>query len=94
MEDPSNPEVPIGDLTFINPVESYLFIFNGIGPNNTQGEEIARIDMRDGTVTYRVPDAGRQAAEIFWNGFEGFIKSAITRFKIEERDREKRESEG
>lgn len=90
MEDPSN----LGDLSFITPEESYLFIFNGIGPNNTTGEEIARIDMRDGTVTYRAPDAGRLAAEVFWNGFEGFIKSAITRFKIEEREREKRESEG
>jgi len=91
MEDPTNSGIPIGDLTFASPVESYLFIFNGIEPDNTQGEEIARIDMRDGTVTYRAPDAGRQAAEIFWRGFEGWIKSAITRFKIEEREREKRE---
>ena len=91
MENPIDPEdLVIGPKA---PEDSYCFIFNGIGPDNTTGDEIARIDMRDGTVTYRAPDAGRQAAEIFWNGFEGYIKSAITKFKIEERERERRENE-
>jgi hypothetical protein len=63
--------------------DEHYFIFNSIGPDRTTGEEIARIDMRDGTVTYRLPDAGRQAAEIFWIGFGDFIKKAIDRYKEE-----------
>lgn len=59
-------------------VGSFIFMGPGPGPGQAHlGKEIARIDLRDGTVTYEVPDAGREAAKIFWEQFSDYIKEQI-----------------
>jgi len=63
-------------------IAPHYFIFNKDGSTpGTMGEEIARIDMRDGTVTYSAPDAGRDAARVFWEMFGDYIKEQIALHK-------------
>ena len=69
-------------LTLSSYDESHFFIFSRQGYTpGTMGEDIAKIDLRDGTVTYSAPDAGRDAARVFWGMFEDYIKEQIAKEK-------------
>lgn len=79
---------PAGDSLIFRDVvlpEYHYFIFMKVGddPGVMGQEEIAKINLRDGTVTYSAPDAGRDAARVFWGMFEDYIKEQIALHKKE-----------
>ena len=45
------------------------------------GEKIASIDVKTGEVTYTMPEAGKEAAEIFWICFRDRIMELVEESK-------------
>jgi len=60
-------------------VEHYQIVFS-----SANGDEIAKIDVRTGEVTYKAPEAGKDAAGIFWLCFRDRIMENIEKMGVKD----------
>ena len=67
------------ELNVPTKAEDHLIVFS-----SANGDQIAKIDIRTGEVTSRSPEAGKDAADIFWLCFGDRIMENIEKMGVKD----------